>query len=469
MLSFPAYCFIYFLGIGGIGMSALARLLAAQGYTIVGYDKAASPLVTQLQNAGMFIHFTDSVTAIPSVIRQHPTKTLIIYTPAIPSDSPILNYLRGSGYTMLSRAEALGSIVNHLPTVAIAGTHGKTTASAILAHMLYESTLAMLAFVGGIMHRYNSNIIYNHTLNQVQVVITEADEFNKSFLQLTPSHSIVTSIDPDHLDTYATVATLQENFKQFIKQSKQTVLVHAKAANQLQLTTHGYSPLLTYGLNNAVIQADNIRIAARQSVFDYIGDGVTIKEIILPLPGSYNIENALAAITMGLTLGLTEAHVRASIASFPGMQRRFDYIARNEKFVLIDDYAHHPAEIAALLSTVRHIYPNGCITAIFQPHLFSRTADFYEAFGTTLSIADQVLLLPIYPAREVAVPAISSQLIYDCLSCKTKILVEDGKLLTILPSYMRQHAYHVVVTIGAGDIGTMVPAIAAVLAQQLLQ
>ena len=465
MLPFNDYAFVYFMGIGGIGMSALAQLFAKQGCQVFGYDQSPSAVVLQLRREGITIDCNDTLAAIPEVICNHPSQTLVIYTPAIPTNSPILNYFKGNGYKLQSRAEVLGLISRQFTTIAVAGTHGKTTTSAMIAHILYQSDLPMVAFVGGMMHLYDTNLLYNRSLDDVKLMVAEADEFNRSFLHLQPTFSIVTAADADHPETYTTAALMEDGFIKFIQQNQQNLLVQHSVADQLAVRKHYDKPFLTYGLDQGDIVAGNVTIAPHQSAFDYLGSGVTIPNLVLPIAGLYNIENALAAITTCLELGVTAAQIDTAIASFPGIKRRFSFVCNHAQYLLIDDYAHHPVEISALLNSVKKLYPNSGITAIFQPHLFSRTKAFYKAFATSLSLADQVFLLPIYPAREAPIPGVTTQLIFDQLTCKRKALVTMDSLLTELTAYVTIKAHQVILTIGAGDIGEAVSAIAETLQQ----
>lgn len=465
MLPFNDYTFIYFIGIGGIGMSALAQLCVKQGYQVFGYDHCPSAVVLQLRREGITIYCNDTLTAIPEVICNHPNQTLVIYTPAIPTDSPILNYFKGTGYKIQSRAEVLGLISKPFTTIAVAGTHGKTTTSAMIAHILYQSDLPMVAFVGGMMRLYDTNLLYNRSLDDVKLMVAEADEFNRSFLHLQSTFNIVTAADADHPETYATAALMEDGFIEFIQKNQKNLLIQHRAADQLKVCNHCDNPFLTYGLDQGDIVAGNVAIAPHQSAFDYLGPGTTISNVVLPIAGLYNIENALAAITICLVLGITETQIQTAIASFPGIKRRFSFVCNHEKYLFIDDYAHHPVEISALLNSVKKLYPNSTITAIFQPHLFSRTQAFYKAFATSLSLANQVFILPIYPAREAPIPAVTAQLIFDKLTCKRKTLVTMDGLLTELAACATIQAHQVILTIGAGDIGEAVPAIAATLQQ----
>ncbi|WP_186292426.1 UDP-N-acetylmuramate--L-alanine ligase [Cardinium endosymbiont of Dermatophagoides farinae] len=465
MLPFNDYTFIYFIGIGGIGMSALARLLAKQGYQVFGYDQCPSPIVLQLRKEGIEVHCEDTPTSIPEVICRHPGQTLVIYTPAIPTDSPLLTYFKKAGYNIQSRAVVLGLISRQFTTIAVAGTHGKTTTSAMIAHILYQSNLPMIAFVGGIMRLYDTNLLSNCSLDRVKLMVAEADEFNRSFLHLQPTFSMVTAADPDHPETYTTSALMAAGFIAFIQRNPQHLLIQHRAAAQLAVRKHYPTPFLTYGLDQGDIVARNIAIAPHQSSFDYVGTDATIANLVLPIAGPYNIENGLAAITISLMLGITASQIRTAMASFPGIKRRFSFVCNRPEYLLIDDYAHHPVEISALLHSVKKLYPSSTITAIFQPHLFSRTQAFYKPFATSLSLADQVFILPIYPAREAPIPGVTAQLIFDQLSCTRKALVTMDHLPTALAACATIKGHQVILTIGAGDIGAAVPVVADALQQ----
>ncbi|WP_243018577.1 MULTISPECIES: UDP-N-acetylmuramate--L-alanine ligase [Candidatus Cardinium] len=466
MLPFNDYPFVYFVGIGGIGMSALARLLAKQGCQVFGYDQCASAVVSALRREGILVDCTDSPTAIPEVIANHPDQTLVVYTPAIPTHSAILNYFKAAGYKIQSRAEVLGLISKQFRTIAVAGTHGKTTTSAMIAHILYQSNQPMVAFVGGIIDRYHSNLLYNCSLDQVELMVAEADEFNRSFLHLKPTFSIITAADADHPETYSTPALMQASFIEFIQQNQKNLLIQHSAAHQLEVGKHYTQPFRTYGLDQGDITAARVAIGLHKSTFDYLGSGITIANMVLPMAGLHNIENALAAITISLELGIPAIQARKAMATFPGIKRRFCLVAQHKNYLLIDDYAHHPVEISALLTSVKKLYPSSVLTAIFQPHLFSRTQAFYKNFAASLSLVDQVFILPIYPAREVPIPGVTAELIFNALTCKQKALVTmDDLLANLTASCSRIREHQVIVTIGAGDIGEMVSAIAKTMAE----
>ena len=467
MIQLRDYPLVYMIGIGGIGMSALARFLASQGHTIFGYDQSLSPVVLQLIKEGMRISCDEHLSSIPTAITSQPTQALIVYTPAISTNSPMLHYFRTTGYRIESRAKILGSISRQFPTLAVAGTHGKTTTTAMIAHMLYRSDIPMLAFIGGIMNQYNTNLVSNCSMDQLQVIVAEADEFNKSFLHLRPSHSIITTLDADHIDTYKTTALMEQSFLQFAKKTQQNLFIHHRVSEKLQLHKYEDQPCVTYGLHTGDITAANVHMAPGKSTFDYAEYGeIQIKNLALPISGLYNIENALVAIKVGLIYGISQERIRSSMASFPGVQRRFSIAFNNANYVLIDDYAHHPVEITALLTSVKTLYPSSTITAIYQPHLFSRTLAFDTAFASSLSLADQVILLPIYPAREAPIPGVTAQLILDKLTCKRKKIIALPMLGDALTAYATV-GHHAIIMIGAGNIGESVSTIVNLLQQKI--
>ena len=433
---------VYFIGIGGIGMSALARYFQNIGKKVSGYDKTPTMLTDELIAGGMDIHFEDAISAIPTEF--YVENTLVIVTPAVPVSHSEWNYFIERDYVIKKRAEVLGLITKDTFCFAVAGTHGKTTTSSILGHILYESGADVTAFLGGIVENYHSNLIGSGKT----VTVVEADEFDRSFLHLYPNIACVTSMDADHLDIYGDKAEIEDSFREF--------------ADKVQDKTKMFVPKgldlegLTIAINDeANFKAYNIRIKNSSYVFDVQTPSETIQNIAFGLPGHHNLLNALMALAMAKTYGTsTEAIVKA-LASFKGVQRRFSYQIKSDKLVYIDDYAHHPTEINAVHQAVRELYPNQKVLAIFQPHLFSRTKDFAEDFAKSLSQFDEVLLLEIYPARELPMEGITSAWLLGKMENKNKKLVSKAQLIgTILESDAM-----VIVTIGAGDIGELVPSI----------
>ena len=456
---------VYFLGIGGIGMSALARWFLQQGKRVAGYDRTSSVLTSQLEAEGMSVHFEDAVENIPSWVQEEKDQTLIIYTPAIPKDHKEYNFLMEDGFSIKKRAEVLGIITQAYFTVAVAGTHGKTTTSSMIAHILKASGRPCSAFLGGIATNYNSNLIW-HTGEEQAVVVVEADEFDRSFLWLKPNIAVVTATDADHLDIYGEHNALLQSFRDFVLNVNREghIFLSLRAAEDLAETAGSQAKTDTYSAEaGADCRAENIRIENHRFVFDYVSSRQTIKDLFMQMPGFHNVENAVAAISVGLELGLDEEQLRNSLSSYRGVKRRFEYLLNEAgKPVFIDDYAHHPEEIKALLTSVKALYPGKKVTAIFQPHLFSRTRDFAEGFGTSLSLADEVILTEIYPARELPMEGVSSELIFRNITHNRKQIID----VVQLPELISKGDFEVLLTVGAGDIDKQTEVIRTILTQE---
>ena len=449
---------VFFLGIGGIGMSALARWFSHAGFEVAGYDKTPSPLTDELEKEGMEITFEDKVDSIPSSFTPDPQEVLVVWTPAIPKDSVLLNFFQ-SHYTLKKRSEVLGMITKDLYTIAVAGTHGKTSTSSLVAHLLKSAGKPVVAFLGGITQNYQSNLLLPGKTKEEPIVVVEADEFDRSFLRLHPNEAVLTSADPDHLDIYGDESTILEGFREFIrlvdKKGKLYLQTHAWYRLGEQLGTQ--AGIREYGLRSNGIHAENIIARPGSFQFDYVGIKAQIKGLELQIPGFHNVENALAAIAIAVDHGLSEAQIREGIRSFRGVKRRFEIHSSEPGHVYIDDYAHHPEEIKACLSSVRAMYPTQRMTVIFQPHLFTRTRDFAEGFSESLSLADEVALLDIYPARELPIPGVSSEMLLEGIQASKKILITKGQVM----DYLKDSKPEVLVTMGAGDIDRLVPGIAA--------
>jgi UDP-N-acetylmuramate--alanine ligase len=462
-LNIQDYKNIYFLGIGGIGMSAIARWFKAQGFNVGGYDKTQTPLTIALENEGLDIHYDDKVGRIPSVFyRKH--ETLVIRTPAVPKDNVELKFFEDDRYKLLKRSEILGLITENLITIAVAGTHGKTTTSSMIAHILKNAGYNISAFLGGITTNYETNLLIGNNLdkNTPHLCVVEADEFDRSFLTLHPDIAVVTSMDADHLDIYGEHDQLLKSFSDFINQIK--IKGHLVIKNELPFTLkhdkliyiHEYQEVKQANLNQKEAKfpfsANNIRIENHQYVFDYVAKTKAIEGINMQIPGFHNIENAVAAINTCILLEVSPTQIKAGLESFKGVKRRFETVLRTEKTIYIDDYAHHPTEITAFLSSVKTLYPDKKLTCIFQPHLFSRTRDFMDGFAESLSIADELILMDIYPARELPIAGITSEVIFEKISCNQKTLTTKAELMNIVT----QLSPEVLVTVGAGDIDTFV-------------
>jgi UDP-N-acetylmuramate--alanine ligase len=434
---------VYFLGIGGIGMSALARWFLQNGFPVAGYDKTESPLTKTLVAEGMDIHYSDEVALIPPICLENPSACLFIYTPAIPADHIEKNFLIDAGITLWKRAQILGWMTEQIPTLAVAGTHGKTTTSSLLTHLLVHARKNVTAFLGGITQNYGTNFIPNKGQENI-VSVVEADEYDRSFLTLFPQAAVVTSTDADHLDIYGAAEQVLESFQLFVNQVKPGGFFIQKAG----LTLKAPEGSKTFGINQGDYQAQNIRIENHRMVFDMVYPGGQITDIPMRIPGFHNIENALAAAALAMYHGLTPEEVKDGIASFKGVKRRFEYHVETTEHVLIDDYAHHPAEITACLKSVKALYPNEKLVAIFQPHLFSRTRDFLAEFGESLAIADEIYLLDIYPARELPIPGIDSNLLLEKIPSQNKHVISKKAFI----DRMKQEKPKLLVTMGAGDI-----------------
>jgi UDP-N-acetylmuramate--alanine ligase len=430
---------IYFIGIGGIGMSALARYFMNIGKNVAGYDKTKTQLTSELVALGMDIHFEDNLSLIDKKYLDK-TNTLVIITPAVPKDHSEWNYFLSEGFEVKKRAEVLGLITKDTFCFAVAGTHGKTTTSSILGHILFQSGVDVTSFLGGIVENYNSNIIGDGKT----VTVVEADEFDRSFLHLHPNLACITSMDADHLDIYGDASAIEASFVEFSNKVPSESLF---IANGLPLNGN------TIGINEeATFSAQNIRIENGFYVFDVKTTDEVIENVKFALPGHHNLSNALIAFAMAKSYGISNENIIAALASFKGVRRRFSFQTRTEKAVYIDDYAHHPTEINAVHQAVRELYPNKKIIAAFQPHLFSRTKDFVDGFAESLSQFDQVLLLEIYPARELPVEGVNSAWLLSKISNKNKKLITKEDLL----QEFKNSDANVYVTIGAGDIGEMV-------------
>ena len=431
---------VYFIGIGGIGMSALARYFQNIGKNVSGYDKTPTFLTAELMANGMNIHFEDKISLIPA--DYYVENTLVIITPAVPVSHSEWNYFLERDYVVKKRAEVLGIITKDTFCFAVAGTHGKTTTSSILGHILYESGADVTAFLGGIVENYNSNLIGNGKT----VTVVEADEFDRSFLHLHPDIACVTSMDADHLDVYGDKSAIEDSFREFADKVENKNNLFVPKGLPLEALTIGIDEESTY-------KAFNIRIEKGFYVFDVQTPTEIIKDLQFGLPGRHNLMNAMMALAMAKTYGTTTESIAKALATFKGIQRRFSYQIKTENLVYVDDYAHHPTEINAVHQAVRELYPNEKVLAIFQPHLFSRTKDFADDFAKSLSQFDEILMLEIYPARELTIEGITSSWLLSKIENPNKKLVSKTDLV---PSILASNA-KIIITIGAGDIGELVP------------
>lgn len=432
---------VYFVGIGGIGMSALARYFAKRGCVVCGYDKTRTALTAQLEQEGILISFVDEAEMIPVAFREKYEDTLIVYTPAIPKDSHILNFFQNKGFDLKKRSQVLGIISEGMYCVAVAGTHGKTTTSSMVAHILTDTGFGCTAFLGGITTNYNSNVLYGNN----NVVVVEADEFDRSFLTLHPDIAVITSMDADHLDIYGDKSHLEESFHLFASQLKPEGRLFIKDGLPIAGITYSAT-------GQSAINANNIRVEDGCFVFDFEDGYTTIKDIRLAMPGKHNVENVTAAIGVALSLGIHPKSVKKAVETFKGVKRRFETIVKTDEHIYIDDYAHHPEELRACFDAVRQLYPEKKLTAIFQPHLFTRTRDFADDFAKVLSTADEIILLEIYPARELPIEGITSQMLLDKITNPAKQICGKENVVELIKNKKPE----LILTVGAGDIDTLI-------------
>ncbi len=446
---------VYFLGIGGIGMSALARYFASIGSKVAGYDKTATPLTKQLQQEGMEIHFTEDISKIP------PVQDLVVYTPAIPSDHAEINWFRERGVKMRKRAEVLGLIAANYKTIAVAGTHGKTTTSTMIAHLLQTAGFPFMAFLGGISKNYGTNYITGKTGDPANMYcVVEADEYDRSFLQLSPDLAVITSADTDHLDIYGRHDDVVRSFEAFTGKIRGDGTLFLKQGTKI-------SPRLSKSMSYFKYSADqegNYKVSGLTlkdgvQTFDLHHPGGTLSGLRLQAPGKFNLENAVGAMAVGLKIGISPDKIKEAMETYEGVIRRFEFVVKTNKAVYIDDYAHHPEELRACITTARELYPGRTITGIFQPHLYSRTRDLAQGFAESLDLLDTAFLLDIYPARELPIPGVTTELILGKMTLSSKQLIDREKLL----AHLRDNPPEVLITMGAGDIDQLVKPISGIL------
>ena len=446
------YPYVYVLGIGGSGMSAIARWFATKGTQVFGHDIASSTLTDQLFQEGIHIHFEASEKDIPLPVLKNKQDSLVVYTPSISVKNPIWQYLVSNGYTLCKRGDVLSMLTESYYTLAIAGTHGKTTSTSLAAHIFYYAEKNITAFLGGISKNYHTNFITNNNTRPDPTIVIEADEFDRFFLKLHPNIAIVTTVDPDHLDTYGDINNFEKGFRQFLDKLPQEglAILHQNVAEKLLNNSYSFqAQVITYALQNASICTANLYIdASGHFCFDYISEKITIKDIRLKVPGYHNVENALAVITACLHRDIAPEIIREAINTFQGTDRRFDIILQNNDIIFLDDYGHHPVEITVLINTIRKLYPAKNISIIFRPNQYSRTKDFLTETAESLSLADRIFILDIYSDREDPIEGISSQTILDKMSLNCKYLCNKDNLI----GYLQQAGkLEVIVNLGAGD------------------
>ena len=441
---------VYFVGAGGIGMSALVRYFLSEGLVVAGYDRTACQLTEELRAEGADIHYEDNPELIPAACRDR-NETLVVYTPAIPATHKELTYFRENGFDIQKRAQVLGTLTRSMKGLCVAGTHGKTTTSSMTAHLLHQSHVGCNAFLGGITKNYGTNYLLS---KKSDYVVIEADEFDRSFHHLRPYATVITATDADHLDIYGTEEAYLESFRHYTSliQPGGALIIHRglKMKEDLQEGVRRYD----YSRDEGDFHAENIRIGGGRIVFDFVSPFGNIADVELGVPVSINIENGIAAMALAQIAGATAEEIRQAMASFQGVVRRFDFALKNDRHVLLSDYAHHPAELRQSIISIREVFDGRKLTGIFQPHLYTRTRDFYHDFADSLSLLDEVILTDIYPAREQPIPGVTSRLIYDNLrpGIAKRIVGKEE-----LPEVLRSEDFDVLMVLGAGDVDNMVP------------
>jgi UDP-N-acetylmuramate--alanine ligase len=452
---------IYLIGIGGIGMSALARYYKSQGKKVAGYDRIPTSITKELSDEGIILHHNENPELIPNEFR-NPENTLVIYTPAVPEDHKEIQFFRTNGFTVMKRSEVLGKITGEKKTIAVSGTHGKTTTTTMVTHILKLSALDCNAFLGGISKNYNNNLLLSKTSDYT---VVEADEYDRSFLHLSPLFTVVTSIDAEHLDIYGTHEAMIETYHEFLMKIRKNGTLLYKKESPTPIKGLKDIKILSYSVisEDADFHISNLKEENGFYSYDLHTPKLIIKDITLGLPGFFNVENSVAAAATAYNLGIDAKIIKRALKSFLGVKRRFDYQICTNKMVYIDDYAHHPEELKACITSARKIFKNKKITGIFQPHLYSRTRDFAKDFGESLSLLDQVYLLEIYPAREKPIEGVSSKIIFDQITISDKILCTMDDLL----DHIEKNDFEVVITMGAGNIDKMVQPIRELLEEKM--
>lgn len=449
---------VYFVGAGGIGMSGLIRYFLSKGKKVAGYDKTPTGLTEQLNYEGADIHYENNVDLIPDDFTD-PAKTLVVYTPAVPESHSELSYFRGNGFEVMKRARVLGEITNCTRGLCVAGTHGKTTTSSMIAHLLKQSHVDCNAFLGGILKNYDSNLMLSDTSD---LTVIEADEFDRSFHWLTPYMAVITAADPDHLDIYGTPEAYRESFEHFTSLIRPDgCLIMKKGIRVTPRLQQGVKFYTYSAADGGDFHAEHIRVGNGEIYFDFVGPGIRIPDIRLGVPVKVNIENGVAAIALAWLNGLTPEEIKRGMATFAGPKRRFDFHLKKENIVLIDDYAHHPAEVKASILSVKELYAGRKVTGIFQPHLYTRTRDFAADFAASLSLLDELILLDIYPAREEPIPGITSEIIFNAVTLPAKKLIRKEELLDLVAS--EADKLEVVLMLGAGNIELLVEPVKQIL------
>ena len=446
---------IYFLGIGGIGMSNLARYFLSKGKNVAGYDRVSTELTKQLECEGAQIHYDDKVALIPADFKDA-NETLIVYTPAVPQANEEYLFFSGAGFEIQKRAQVLGLITRYSKALCCAGTHGKTTTSSMLAHLLNQSHLKVNAFLGGILKNYGTNLILS---DESEYTVVEADEYDRSFHWLQPYMALITSVDPDHLDIYGSEKEYLKSFEKYTSLIRPNGALVLKHGAKLNIKSDRTVKIYSYSLEEGDFHAKNVKIGNGKIVFDFVTPTETIESINLGVPVKINIENSVGAMALAWLNGVTADELQNAMKTYQGTKRRFDLLLKTDKVVMIDDYAHHPQELEASITSVKELYPDKKITGIFQPHLYTRTQDFADEFAISLSLLDELILLDIYPAREEPIEGVTSDIILEKVTCKKSLCAKED-----LPDILtNKHDIEVLLTIGAGDIDQMLDQIKVIL------
>ncbi|MCQ2225281.1 MAG: UDP-N-acetylmuramate--L-alanine ligase [Paludibacteraceae bacterium] len=450
---------IYFLGIGGIGMSALARYFKAKGFEVAGYDRTSSELTRELEQEGLPIHYEDSVDLIPSAFRDK-ASTLVVYTPAVPVTMGEFVWFKENGFEIMKRSQVLGEVTRMQRAICISGTHGKTTTSTMTSHLLHNSHVECNAFLGGISKNFSRNLLLSE---KSDLVVVEADEYDHSFLTLSPYMAVVTAVDADHLDIYGTEENYRKGFEDFTSLIIPGGVLLMKKGLPIQPRLQKDVKLYTYSVKEGDFHAENIRIGGGEIIFDFVTPERVIRDIELGVPVYVNIENGVAAMTMAYLNGATDEEIRKAMKSFAGVKRRFDFHIKTKDFAFLDDYAHHPQELKSSIESVRALYPGKRLLGVFQPHLFTRTRDFADDFASSLSLLDELVLLEIYPAREKPIEGVNSQMLLDKVTIKDKMLSSKTGLVDCL----RQKSFDVLLMVGAGDLDLLIPEVEQMLKSKI--
>src|ERR1051326_4066423 len=459
-MDFEKIKYVYFLGIGGIGMSALARYFNAMGKSVSGYDKTKTSLTDELVAEGIEVHFDDNIESVKSEIRNSKPEVLVVLTPAVPKDHSELNFFQKNNFEIKKRSEVLGAITEQAFTIAVAGTHGKTTTSSLIAHILRSSEVDCTAFLGGITQNYGTNLLLSEKLKSQKrkskikpIVVVEADEYDRSFLTLKPDIAVITSVDADHLDIYGDKKEMEKSYALFANQVKEGGWLIIKKGVDKVLGVEKKENKITYSLQQqSAYYARKISIKKGEYIFDAVTPEQAIRGLVLGIPGKHNVENAVASVAVAQRMNVYSGNIKNALSTFKGVKRRFEYHVKTNSLVYIDDYAHHPEELRACISAVKEMYPQKKVTGIFQPHLFTRTRDFANEFARSLELLDELILLDIYPAREKPIEGVNSEMLLEKIRTKNKKLVSKKELL----KEIKDREIEVLITLGAGDIDTLI-------------